>query len=103
MIESPALNFEVSGNEFIISDVKMAFKLPYFTKKAIVNKVTDLPQFRNEDLEEIGIVGRGSFGVVVKAKHLVHGYVSDPERLYPVSDIRRYCRVTPVLYLYRKL
>ena len=57
--------------------MKIAFKLPYFTKKAIVNKVTDLPQFRNEDLKEIGIVGRGSFGVVVKAKHLVHGYVSD--------------------------
>ena len=44
----------------------MAFKLPYFTKKAIVNKVTDLPQFRNEGLKEIGIVGRHSFGVVVK-------------------------------------
>ena len=55
----------------------MAFKLPYFTKKAIVNKVTDLPQFRNEGLKEIGIVGRHSFGVVVKAKHLVHSYVSD--------------------------
>ena len=55
----------------------MAFKLPYFTKKAIVNKVTDLPQFRNEDPKEIGIVERGLFGVVVKAKHLVHGYVSD--------------------------
>ncbi|PFX14101.1 hypothetical protein AWC38_SpisGene21769 [Stylophora pistillata] len=36
----------------------MAFKLPYFTKKAMVNKVTDLPQFWNEDLKEIGIVGR---------------------------------------------
>ena len=55
----------------------MAFKLPYFTKKAIVNKVTDLPQFRNEDLKEIGIVERGWFGVGVKAKHLVHCYVSD--------------------------
>ena len=44
----------------------MAFKLPYFTKKAIVNKVTDLPQFRNEDLKEIGIVGRASFKVVAK-------------------------------------
>jgi len=39
--------------------------------------VTDLPQFRYEDLEEIGIVRRGSFRVVVKAKHLVQGYVSD--------------------------
>ena len=47
--------------------MKMVFKLPYFAKKAIVNKVTDLPQFRNEDLKEMGIVGRGSFGVVVKA------------------------------------
>ena len=55
----------------------MAFKLPYFTKKGIANKVTDLPQFRNEDLKEIGIVGRGSFGVVVKTKHLVRGYMSD--------------------------
>ena len=42
----------------------MAFKLPYFAKKAIVNKVTDLPQFRNEDLKEIGIVG--SFKAVTK-------------------------------------
>ena len=50
--------------------------MPYFTKKAIVNKVTDLPQFRNEDPKEIGIVERGFFGVVVKAKHLIHGYVS---------------------------
>ena len=40
-------------------------------------KVTDLPQFLSEDLEETGLVGRGSFGVVVKAKHLVQGYVSD--------------------------
>ena len=55
----------------------MAFKLPFITKKAIVPKVPDLPQFRYEDLEETGIVGRGSFGVVVKAKHLVQGYVSD--------------------------
>ena len=55
----------------------MAFKFLYITKKAIVNKVTDLPQFRYEDLEENGIVGRGSFGVVVKAKHLVQGFVSD--------------------------
>ena len=30
------------------------------------------------------------------------GKYKDPERLYPVSNIRRYCRVTPVLYLYRK-
>ena len=55
----------------------MAFKFPYITKKAIVNKVTDFPQFRYEDLKENGIVGRGSFGVVVKAKHLVQGFVSD--------------------------
>ena len=41
------------------------------------NKVTDLPQFRYEALEENGIVGRGSFGVVVKAKYLVQGFVSD--------------------------
>ena len=49
----------------------MAFKSPYITKKAIVNKVTDLPdlpQFRYEDLKENSIVGRGSFGVVVKAR-----------------------------------
>ena len=62
---------------FTHSDAKMAFKLPFITKKAIVPKVTDLLQFRYEDLEETGIVGRGSFGVVVKAKHLVQGYVSD--------------------------
>ena len=62
---------------FTLSDAKMAFKLPFITKKAIVPKVTDLPQFRYEDLEETGIVGRGLFGVVVKAKHLVQGYVSD--------------------------
>ena len=55
----------------------MAFKFPYITKKAIVNKVTDLPQFRYEDHEKNGIVGRGSFGVVVKAKRLVQGFVSD--------------------------
>ena len=56
----------------------MAFKFPYITKKAIVNKVTDLPQFRYEGLEENGIVGRGSFRVVVKAiKHLVQGFISD--------------------------
>ena len=55
----------------------MAFKFPYITKKATVNEVTDLPQFRYEDLEENGIVGRGSFGVVAKAKHLVQGFVSD--------------------------
>ena len=55
----------------------MAFKLPYFIKKAIVNKVTDLPQFWNEDRKEIEIITRSSFGVIVKAKHPVHGYVSD--------------------------
>ena len=42
----------------------MAFKLPFITKRAVVNKVTDLPQFRYEDLEENGTIGRGSFGVV---------------------------------------
>ena len=36
---------------FTHSDGKMAFKLPFITKKAIVPKVTDLPQFRYEDLE----------------------------------------------------
>ena len=55
----------------------MAFKFPYITKKAIVNKVTYLTQFRYEDLEENGIVGRGSFGVFIKAKRLVQGFVSD--------------------------
>ena len=30
------------------------------------------------------------------------GKYNDPERLYPVSNICRYCGVTPVLYLYRK-
>ena len=52
----------------------MAFKLPFISKKTVVDKVTVLPQFRYEDLEEIGIVGRGSFGAVVKCKHF--GYVS---------------------------
>ena len=55
----------------------MAFKLPFITKKATVNKVTDLLQFRYEDLDENGIVGRGLLGVVVKAKHFEQGYVSD--------------------------
>lgn len=53
----------------------MDFKLPFITKKAVVNKVIDLPQFRYGDLEEIGIIGRGSFGVVVKARHIVQGFV----------------------------
>ena len=30
-----------------------------------------------ETFEEIGIIGRGSFGVVVKARHMVQGFVSD--------------------------
>lgn len=55
----------------------MAFKLPFITKRAVVNKVTDLPQFRYEDLEENGTIGRGSFGVVVKATHFEQGYVSN--------------------------
>ena len=37
------------------------------TKKAIVNKVKNLPQFRFDFFEEIGIFGLGHFGVVVKA------------------------------------
>ena len=53
----------------------MAFKLPFITKKAVVNKVIDLPQFRNGDLEKIGIIARGSLGVVVKARHMVQGFV----------------------------
>lgn len=55
----------------------MDFKLPFITKKAVVNKVLDLPQFPYGDLEEIGIIGRGLFGVVVKARHMVQGFVSD--------------------------
>ena len=61
---------------FTHSNAKLAFKLPFITKKAIVPKVTDLPQFRYKDLEETGI-RHGSFGVVVKAKLLVQSYVSD--------------------------
>lgn len=53
----------------------MDFKLPFITKKAVVNKVIDLPQFRYGDLEEIGIIGRGSLGVVVKAGHMVEGFL----------------------------
>ena len=54
----------------------MAFKSPFITKKAVVNKAIDLAQFRY-DLEEIGIIGRGSFGVVVKARYIVQGVVLD--------------------------
>ena len=46
----------------------MSFKLPCLTLKAIIPKVTGLPSFNYNDLEEIGVVGHGSFGVVFKAK-----------------------------------
>ena len=48
----------------------MSFKLPCLTLKAIIPKVTGLPSFNYNDLEEIGVVGHGSFGeeevVVIK-------------------------------------
>lgn len=47
----------------------MSFKLPCLTMKANIPRVTGLPLFKYEDLEEIAVVGQGSFGVVWKAKH----------------------------------
>ena len=37
--------------------------------EAIIPKITGLLSFNYNDVEEIGIVGRGSFGVVLKIKH----------------------------------
>ena len=47
----------------------MTFKMPCLTMKASIPRVTGLPSFKYEDLEEIAVVGQGSFGVVFKAKH----------------------------------
>ena len=47
----------------------MSFKLPCLSMKAIIPRVAGLPTFKYEDMEEIAVVGHGSFGVVVKAKH----------------------------------
>jgi len=44
----------------------VSFKLPCLTLKAIIPRITGL--FSN-NLEEIGVVGHGSFGVALKAKH----------------------------------
>ena len=37
--------------------------------KAIIPRITRLFSFNYNNLEEIGVVGHGSFGVVLKAKH----------------------------------
>ena len=34
--------------------------------------ISDLPKFNYEDLEDIVVVGQGSFGVVFKAESKVH-------------------------------
>ncbi|XP_074608746.1 cyclin-dependent kinase 9-like [Acropora palmata] len=47
----------------------MTFKMPCLTMKASIPRVTGLPSFKYEDLEEIAVVRQGSFGVVFKAKH----------------------------------
>lgn len=38
--------------------------------KAVIPRITGLPTFKYEDMEEIGVIGHGSFGVVLKVKHL---------------------------------
>lgn len=48
----------------------MSYKLPCLSKKAVIPRITGLPTFKYEDMEEIGVIGHGSFGVVLKVKHL---------------------------------
>ena len=40
--------------------------------KAKIPRVTGLPLFKCEDLEEIAVVWRGSFGIVLKASLKLH-------------------------------